>query len=258
MNTPVTAATNRHLKQIAPSPSASRKLRLRFGFYGAMSTMLSVSVLAGFSRTFYFRAAFDVPRVPGYVLVHGGILTAWFAGLVIQTLLVRAGRADLHRRLGWWVGGTGLLVATVTGPVILSLASQQTALGLTIDARIIRLVWLDLAILAAFVVFAATGILMRHRTAWHKRMMLLASISIVTPAVGRVWRLVPVLNERNALLTTNALVLCLVGLALHDVLSQRRIHPATLAGAAFLMGLRTVAVMIADSEMGRSFVRALG
>ena len=49
-----------------------------------------------------------------------------------------------------------------------------------------------------------------------------------------------------------------IGLALHDVLSRRRIHPATLAGAAFLVGLRTVAVMIADSEMGRSFVRALG
>ena len=152
----------------------------------------------------------------------------------------------------------GLSVLAVTGPTILNLASRQSAQSLAIDNRVVRIVSLDLAILVAFAVFLGTGILMRHRAAWHKRLMLLASISIVTPAVGRAWRLVPALNELNTVLTTGALVLFLVGLALHDVFSRRRVHSATLVGAAFLMGLRTFAGFVADSEWGRSFVRGLG
>lgn len=233
-------------------------LPVRIGFFGAMATVLLLAVLVGFSRTFYLRAVFDVPRVPSYVLVHGGILTAWFAGLLLQAVLVRTGRTGIHRQLGWWVAGIGLSVLAVTGPTILNLAVRQSVQNLAIDDRVVRIVWLDLAILVAFGVFLGTGILMRHRAAWHKRLMLLASISIITPAVGRVWRLVPALNELNAVLTTGALVSLLVGLALHDVFSRRRVHPATLLGTAFLMGLRTVASLIANSELGRSVVRGVG
>ena len=232
-------------------------LRLGIGFYGAISTVLLLSVLIGFSRTFYLRAVFDVPGVPNYVLVHGGILTAWFAGLLLQALLVRTGRTRVHRQLGWVVGGAGLLVLAITAPTILNLAPRQSAQSFAIDDRVVRIVWLDVAILVAFAVFLGTGFLMRHRTSWHKRLMVLASISIVTPAVGRGWRLVPALNELNAVLTTSALVLFLVSLALHDLFSHRRIHSATLVGAAFLMGMRAVAGVIADSEWGRSFVRGL-
>jgi uncharacterized membrane protein YozB (DUF420 family) len=229
------------------------------GFWGAMSAVLGLAVLAGFSRTFYLRAVFDVPRVPSYVLVHGGVLTAWFAGLLVQALLVSSQRTRIHRRLGWLVVAVGLSVVAITGPTILNLAPRQSAQGIDIDARVVRLVWLDLAILAAFAVFLAAGILMRHRAAWHKRLMLLASISIVTPAVGRAWRLIPVLRELDPnLLTSYALMVLLLGLASHDVFLRKRVHPATLAGGALLIGLRTVAAFIANSELGWSFVRGLG
>jgi hypothetical protein len=215
-------------------------------------------VLAGFARTFYLRAFFDVPHVPLYVLVHGAVLSLWFIGLLLQALLVSTGRTRTHRRFGWAVVSVGLAVVAITGPVILNLAPRQRALGADIDARVISLVWLDLSILVAFAIFFAAGVLMRRHTAWHKRLILLASATIVSPALGRAWNLVPMFRGLNSTLVTLGLVAFLVCLAVHDLTSDKRIHPATLTAGLLLMVLRTVAPLIAASEFGRSFVQALG
>jgi hypothetical protein len=122
---------------------------------------------------------------------------------------------------------------------------------------VVNLVWLDLSILVAFAIFFAAGVQMRHRPEWHKRLMLLASVTIVSPALGRAWNLVPMFRGLNSTLVTAGLVSFLVGLAVHDLSSSKRIHPATLTAGAFLMALRTVAPLIAASEFGRSFVQAL-
>ena len=237
--------------------------RARAWFYCGMSGVLLLIVLAGFGRTFYLRALFDVPHIPAYLLVHGAVLTAWFAGLFLQAVLVSVRRTSIHRRLGWVVGGVGLAVVAISGAVTLNFVPRQRALGVAIDAGLAGLsqvVWTDLAALVVFSVFLAAGVLLRRRPQWHKRLMLLASISIVSPAMGRMWRLVPVLNGLNStLLTLGALLLLLVGLALYDVFSLRRVHPATLAGGAFFIGLRTFAAfVIANSDFGHSFVRGLG
>jgi hypothetical protein len=65
--------------------------RARTWFYGGISGVLLLIVLTGFSRTLYLKALFDVPEIPASVLAHGVVLTAWFAGLFLQTVLV-AGR----------------------------------------------------------------------------------------------------------------------------------------------------------------------
>jgi len=237
---------------------SARQGRLRVGFYTAVAAALLLIVVIGFSPTFFLRVFFDVPPVPSYVFFHGALLTLWFSGLVVQTLLVSARRTRIHQRFGWGVVVVGVTLVAVTGPVILNLAPRQRALGAVIDARVIRLVWLDLAILAGFAVFFALAVLMRHRLEWHKRLMLLASVTIVSPALGRAWNLIPGLRPFNATLVTSGLLFALIALALHDLFSTKRIHPATLSGAAFLMALRALAPVIAASEFGQRFVRGLG
>ena len=234
------------------------RARPRPRFYAGLCGLLLLIVLTGFARTFYLRALLDVPQVPIYVLVHGAVLTVWFTGLLLQAVLVSVGRTSTHRRFGWVVAGVGLAVVAITGPVILNLAPRQRALGADIDARVVSLVWLDLSILVAFAVFLAAGVLMRHRPEWHKRLMLLASVTIASPALGRAWNLAPMLRGLNSTLTTLGLAAFLAGLAAHDFASDKRIHPATLTAGLLLMALRTVAPLIAASEFGRSFVQALG
>ena len=46
------------------------------------------------------REFFPVEPIPGYLYVHGAVLTSWFVWLVLQTSLVRGGNTALHRRMG--------------------------------------------------------------------------------------------------------------------------------------------------------------
>jgi hypothetical protein len=108
---------------------AHRRRRTRF--YLGMSGVLLLVVVAGFSRTFYLRSFFTVPQVPGYVLVHGVILTAWFVGLFFQAVLVSVRRTSLHRRLGWVVGGIGLAAVAISLAVTLTFVPRQRALEST-------------------------------------------------------------------------------------------------------------------------------
>jgi hypothetical protein len=247
---------------VARATALREQARRRAGpggrFYVISSAVLLLIVLIGFSRTFFLRAFFEVPPVPSRVLLHGVVLTAWFSGLFVQTLLVASGRTPIHRRFGWAVVAAAFMLVAVTGPIILGLAPRQQSLGAVVDARVIRLVWLDLALLAAFGVFFALGVLLRKRAQWHKRLMLFASVAIVSPALGRAWNLIPELRGLNLTLVTAGIVLFFIGLALHDLLKDRRIHPATLGGAAFLMALRTLAPIVAASDFGERFVQGLG
>jgi hypothetical protein len=88
--------------------------------------------------------------------------------------------------------------------------------------------------------------------------MMVASVTIVSPALGRAWNLISSLRPFNSTLVTSAVIVFLIGLAVHDLMSARRIHPATLAGAALLIALRAFASLIATSDLGQQFVRGLG
>jgi hypothetical protein len=227
-----------------------------------MAGGLLLIVLAGFSRTLYLRALFDVPEIPASVVAHGVILTAWFAGFFLQTVLVAVRRRAMHRRLGWVMGGLGLAVVASSTAVTLNFVPRQRALGVDMDAGITRLsavVWTDLAALLTFMVLVFTAVALRSRPEWHKRLMVLASLSILSPALTRIWKW-PVFNGLDpTLLSLGALVGLLLTLGLSDVRAGRRVHPATWIGGVFFLGVRTLATFgLANSEFGRAFIRGLG
>ena len=99
---------------------------------------------------------------------------------------------------------------------------------------------------------------LKHWRSLRKRLMLLSSMSILEPAMFRIWRW-PVFQGVDGDLSSLAvLLLLLVVLSIYDVLSRRRMHAVTVLGGTFLMGSRIVSLfVIATSEVGRSFVRGL-
>jgi len=250
-------------KPVAVSlPEAAPHRTARSGFYVGMSGALLLIVLIGFSRTLYLRAFFDVPEIPASVWVHGTVLTAWFVGLLLQTTLVAVRRSDIHRQSGWIVGGLGVAVFAVSLAVTLNFVTRQRALGVDIEARIRGLsviVWSDLAALLAFGIFLSAAIALRRRTEMHKRLMLLSSISIVQPAMSRIWRW-PVFNGLDSnVLGLGGLLLFILVLGLYDLLARKRVHAVTLCCGSFFMGCKIVGIyVIARSAVGLSFVRGLG
>lgn len=168
--------------------STRREHRL---FLGATALLLGF-VFIGFARTFFLKVIFGTPRLPLYLHLHGLALTTWFALLVVQVGLVSRQRTDVHRRLG--IGGLGVAAAVVATGALASARVFSRHVGLEGSAEIPRLLAEDGPIIFgnfAILIFFATTIglaaYFRRRPAIHKRLMLVASVSIVGPAIDRLW-----------------------------------------------------------------------
>jgi hypothetical protein len=261
MSEPIVTATIEMKRATVGVRQPAIHVRAGRRFFIGMSGALLLIVVMGFSRTLYLRAFFDVPQIPASVWLHGIVLTAWFAGSFLQTVWVAVHRIDIHRRLGWVVGGLGIAVLVISMAVTLNFVPRRRSLGVDIEAGMAGLssiVWTDLSALLAFAIFLSTAVACRRRPEMHKRLMLLSSISIVQPAMNRIWRW-PVFDGLDVTLSSlGAMLLLLFALGLYDVVSRKRVHAVTLLGGSFLMGSRIVSIfVIANSEVGQSFVRAL-
>src|SRR5262245_45317186 len=173
-------------------------------FFAAMSSVILAIVLSGFAPTLYLRPIFKPVPIPGYLFLHGIVLTSWFVWFFMQTLLIQSRRTALHRRLGV-VGAViavavlfaGLLATSqVVGRVIangIDLNADASALGIGVSGPVVQflagVVWGNLSSAVTFAVLAWTGILLRRRAAAHKRLLVIATVSILGPALARLARL---------------------------------------------------------------------
>jgi len=235
-------------------------------YFVADAAALLAIVIAGFSRTFFGRAFFDVPAIPWYLIAHGFVLVSWFVFVLVQTSLVAAHRTDLHRRLGILGGFLATAVVVVALVAIVrypaSVSTDGSAFdGARLDPLLVRtILWTDLAALATFIIYVAAALYWRRRGDVHKRLMLLASIAILGPAVGRI---APSLALAGAPQWTqsSASLLLFVGpplsLVVYDVVTRRRLHWATVVGIAVSWGLTGGAIAIAMSGAGGTLISAL-
>jgi hypothetical protein len=217
-------------------------------------------VLAGFSRTLYLRSLFDVPDIPAYVMFHGIILTGWFVGVVLQTGFIAARRTGIHRRFGWVSVALGVGTFLISLVVTVAFVIRETAAGFDTPAGVgaIRIFWANLAALLSFAIFLSMGIARRRQPMVHKRLMVLAAISVVQPAFARIRRWPMFDGVDIDAFNLGALSLLIGALAVHDLISNRRIHPVTLIGGAFFLATRVFAqFLIAPSDTGMMVIRQL-
>ncbi len=158
-------------------------LRRRDGFALAMAASIVAIVVYGFSHT--VRDNLFAPPYPRPVLlyVHAVMFCAWLAVFAAQSLLVRSGRVDLHRRFG--VAGLVLGALIPIMGVATAIVMAQTRLAHGEQGAVVSLpipLWDMVCFSSTF--FAAAAL--RRRPDWHRRLMLLATISLTAAAFGRI------------------------------------------------------------------------
>lgn len=254
MTTAVVSAAN----GIAQPTDVQRGTRSRF-FFG-MSIVMLVLVFLGFAPSFFLHAFFGRPSLPIHLHVHGSVLTGWYAWFALQAFCVAAGRTGLHRRLG--VFGVALAVGVVAAAAWTSLHfwPRMTQLGADIDPHLVyEIVWSNIANLLCFSTFVTAAVLLRHKPRIHKRLMLLASISILPPALTRIidWPIWGAGEDAYFALLC-VMVIPLAALAVHDVKENRAVHPVTLGGGAAFLVLFSLGLFgLPNTELGGSVVRGL-
>lgn len=232
----------------------------RSKFFLCLSYVMLAIVLIGFSPTFYLRAIFDVPAIPLYVYVHGAAMTSWYIWFCVQTTAVNSSRVALHRRLGV-IGITIAVLVLISGvAVALGLAPRLLEKYGDIEsdfARIVGIVWGNLGTLVAFAGFILAAVLNRRKPEVHKRLMYLASIGILLPAIGRIAKF-PMIDLPEPLLAFACLLTLLVMLGIFDRINIGRVHQVTLIGGlALFAGLIFFGLVVPLTSFGRSFILAL-
>lgn len=211
------------LPSIAMSVEQTSNRNKSHRLFFIFSIVASVVVFAGFARTFFLRFLFAPRALPIYLYAHGLLFTSWFILFFTQVRLIAAHRVDLHRRLG-------VLTAVFAGlavPVALGVAlnagkrvSRLHAKPFSLEARPLAL---DFGACLAFTVLVAAALFLRRRTDSHKRLMLLASCSILLPAFGRI----PILFEGLGLWgLVGVTEIVPVTFIVYDTILHRRLHPA--------------------------------
>jgi uncharacterized membrane protein (DUF373 family) len=174
----------------------------------------------GFSRTYYLKGLFGTPQIPLNLHIHGVIMTAWCALFIAQTCLVAAGRIDRHKQLG--------AVGIVLAAVIVALGTYVTisATAREVRAHVVGqfhvLLGFNLLNLLVFLGLFLAAVVYRRRPSMHKRLMLLATISLLPPAIARATLLFT--QSQDAQMWAVDFVVASV--VLIDVMRHRRLHPA--------------------------------
>jgi hypothetical protein len=148
---------------------------------------------------------------------HALALGLWFALTVVQTRLIGTGRTGLHMGLG----KASLILVAIMLPLglwvsyenMLRTGAPQIFLGNSINV-------------AAFALFYAMALAWRKTAAMHKRFMMLASLSLMLPALARIGYVLQL--SPYAVLP---MWLCLlIALPVYDLLRERRITTASVIG----------------------------
>jgi len=213
-------------------------------FYTGIAVAAALTVLVGFSRTYFLRPYFETAPLDSAFHVHGLVFSAWIALFVAQTSLVAVRRTDVHRKLGWAGACLAALMVVVALNAAAHGAHRDIAAGYETES--LRFFTTPVLSMAMFASLIALAVLARGRPETHKRLMLLATLSLLDAAVAR-W---PIPGIGDAPLVYYAITDAFIAAAmLYDFASRRSVSPVYVWG-----GLAIVAEQWARDALGATAV----
>ena len=216
--------------------------------YPTMTALALLTVFVGFTPRLFLQADANASGLRPFVGLHAILFSAWMVLFFIQTSLITAHRADLHRRLG------------IVG---IALAGAMVGLGLATSVEAARNGWnpggpyrdalafliVGFRGLLIFAGFTAAAVYFRRRPDVHRRLMLLgttggllwAAITRIQPIQGRL----PLMYA--------VLIAFLIASPVRDLILHRRAHRVDVLGSVFILATYPLGVVIGNSETWREF-----
>jgi hypothetical protein len=162
------------------------------------------------------------------------IATVWIALHYAQARLVAAHRVDLHRRLGIF----GALVAALLAIQVITMAIGNAAAGhgAPPGRDPIQFLSVPIGTTTMFVTFVGSALALRRKREWHKRLMLLATMTLLVPAMGRLDAQVMQPLGLPRLLLAPGITFAFIAWAwANDWRRLGRVHPAYIVGGIALL-----------------------
>ena len=236
------------MENVQATPGMIRRRRERW-FYVAMSIAVVITVFAGFAPTYYLRPYFTATPLIPLLHVHGIVFSSWLVLFVTQTTLVAAHRTDIHRRLGILGGVIAILMILIgsTTAVIRAKLGVSPVPGVPLLSFLV----IPLGDMFVFSILVGAGFYYRRRPDVHKRLMLLATISILAAAIARLP--FAFIQQAGPLAFFGLTDVFVVAVLLYDLITLKRIHRATALAALFIVASQPLRLMVGGTHAWLSF-----
>ena len=236
---------------MATLASAASGVRRDDRFFLISAWVMAAVVVAGFSLQ--FAAGRSTFRAPALLHVHAVVFMGWVAIYVAQAALAATGQRAMHRLLGWiaafWVAAMVVLGMAVT------VAMARRGMTPFFFQPAYFLVMNPVSVLS-FAGLTLAAIVLRRRTAWHRRLHFCGLAILLGPALGRLIPL-PLLIPYAPYAVFAAVMLFPVAGIAADLRRVGRIHPAWWWGMGAMMAMQIAIDLIAFSPAGPAIHRAV-
>jgi hypothetical protein len=217
-------------------------------FYVGVAIAVLITVLLGFSRSYFFKAYYGTPELSLLLHLHGLVFTSWVLLFLAQTTLVATGRTDLHRKLGVVGAVLAALVLIVgTTTAILRVRGGSAPIPGVPPLSFLAVPFFDMVV---FAILISAGLLLRNRPDTHKRLMTLATISLMSAPIARL----PVgVLQAGPPAFFGLTDLFIVAMLIHDLVTRRKVHPATIWGGLVIVASQPLRLMISGTPAWMAF-----
>ena len=219
------------------TPRRTRRL-----FYVGMALAITVTVFAGFSRSYFLKPWFGTPELSGLLHVHGLVFTAWVLFFLSQAVLVATGRTYLHRRMG--IAGAVLAGLVVIVGSAVAITRAQTGASPIPGVPALSFLAIPLFDMVVFAVLVSAGVYFRRRAEAHKRLMTLSMISLLAAPIARMTFL-PLPPGPPTFFGLSDLFI--VVLLVFDLSTRGKVHPATIWGGLLIVASQPLRLMISGT-----------
>jgi hypothetical protein len=207
-------------------------------------------VLAGYFKSYYFSAFFDVPSVANALVhAHGIVMTAWVLFFVAQTALIRSKNVKLHMTMG--LAGIALAAVVVVVGMATAYDAQLVRHSAPPGANPHAFFLLPVSDMTIFVVLFTAAIIYRKRPAAHKPLMLLTAINFMPAALFRI----PVVSDQYTMLWAFG-VPSLIAVACFAwyTAKHRKFNAVFAAGVLLLLAAVPLRGVVMESKIWLDFV----
>jgi hypothetical protein len=197
-------------------------------FFAWLAAAVVFLVFAGFSRTYYLHTFFKTPKLTVFLHIHAAAMTGWIALFAAQTFLITSNRTRIHRLLGACGAGYAVLVVVMGCTATVLAARREVLAHSEFVSSVLTVLALELTQVLLFSTLVASGVWLRNRAGYHKRLMLLATFCMLPNPLVRLFIWAGFGSNIVILGVWASLVAAIV---LVDSIRNGRVHPAFGFGA---------------------------
>ncbi len=214
---------------MATTAAAIPRARAPRRLYVGLALLAAAIAAVGFWPTYFGPLVAGAADRTAIVHLHAAVYVGWLAIFVTQTVLAATGRIAAHIKLGRFAIGYGMLVIAVGLVTAFARFALGVRAGEAADAQAQLLgPLLDMLVFAPF--FAA-ALYYRRTPELHKRLMIVATTSLLIAAAARM----QFLGELRVLLLHLIWMAPILLAMAHDFWRQRLVHPVYVIGLAVLL-----------------------